>query len=317
MASPATIDRRRFLRTVGGLGSLLPLTGCNLFPWKPDPPLPEPPAPDFTKEQIVGHLNENIDKLRSWRSSNVSITARQQGGIPIKLSAFVAVEAPRNLRIRAKSMLRGDEADFGSNDDGFWVWFRESPQKVVFTAKHEEVYRVQTRLHLPFDPDWLMEALGVVPIDPSTVSLERNDPRGHLVDLFEERILANGQRVRLATTVDVKTGLIMGRTLYDPQGGMVARATISKHRVHDHDKPHGGVVIPHHVKLEWPTVKSSMAFTIGRVDVNPSDIDQVTFQVPTIKGCVHRDLLHEMPAPGGPPRTALGHPDNKGFEWDD
>lgn len=304
MASPNTVsrtnpleERRRALRVVlAGCVGLLPSTGCKLFDWPRfgEPDLPKPPAPDFTKAQIVSHLNQNIDKLESWRSSDVRITARQDGGFPIKLSAFVAVDRPRNLRIRAKSMLRGDEVDFGSNDDGFWVWLRESPQKVVFTAKHDEVHRVQTRLHLPFDPDWLIEALGVVPIDPSLVALERTDPRGEVVDLFEERILANGQRVKVATTVDVRRGLIVGRTLYDPRGGLVARASITKHRVHDHDQPHGGVVMPHEVRLEWPTVKTVMNLSIGRIDVNPRDVPVATFQIPTIKGCPECRIAEEM-----------------------
>ena len=41
----------------------------------------------------------------------------------------------------------------------------------VIEAKHEDVQNSQMLSQIPFQPDWLMEALGVVPIDTQHVSL--------------------------------------------------------------------------------------------------------------------------------------------------
>ncbi|MGH7127554.1 MAG: hypothetical protein ACREIV_03230, partial [Planctomycetaceae bacterium] len=129
-------------------------------------PVGPPVQAGVSKEELIARLNTNITKVYSWRSTNVDIHARGPLGLPVKLDAQIAVEAPRNFRLRARSFA-GDEADFGSNSERFWFWIRHTRPKRVFTARHEEADRAIARLPIPLRPDWLMEVLGVVPIDPN------------------------------------------------------------------------------------------------------------------------------------------------------
>jgi len=126
---------------------------------------------EATKEEIVAHLNANASRLTAWRSTKVGIHLKQKGSIPVDLTAQMAVEGPRNFRLRASSLL-GEEADFGSNQERFWFWIRRSPQPYVITAAHQDMETAQQQLPIPFDPGWVMEAFGVMMIDPTKYEME-------------------------------------------------------------------------------------------------------------------------------------------------
>ena len=278
----------RLLRAVLLLAMCSPLPGCVFSNWFnttfPDGPfkksVPCVLPPNASKSELITHLNENIAKLNAWRSTDVRIQTRGPGGIPIKLAAVIAVESPRGFRLRARSTLGGDEADFGSNAERFWFWMRRSEPKYVFTARHADLHLVQQRMRIPFQPDWLMEALGVIPLDESQYTLERSGTEAGVAKLVSDRLSPDGKLVRQVVLVDTCHGFIKQHSLHDSAGELIARATLKDHK-HDVST---GVTLPRQIDLFWPETKMSLSMHLDGVEINPTGIPEQTWQLPNIRG---------------------------------
>src|SRR5262249_54991683 len=57
--------------------------------------------PNATADEIVAYLNQNTGRIQSWRAEHVTISGP---GSPFSANAMLAVEAPRNFRLRAVSL---------------------------------------------------------------------------------------------------------------------------------------------------------------------------------------------------------------------
>src|SRR5581483_10904083 len=117
-----------------------------------------------TVAEVIDHVNANVAKIHGWRSDVVKIRA---SGVPVTLAGHMYVEREHRLRLEVKSPM-GKEADFGSNDQVFWIWSKRNqkgpePAPLIFAA-HENMDVARRRLPMPFEPPWLMEALGVAPL---------------------------------------------------------------------------------------------------------------------------------------------------------
>jgi hypothetical protein len=185
---------------------------------------------------------------------------------------MLAVERPRNFRLMVRGPV-GQEADFGANDERFWFWIRRNEPKHVFFARHADAGHVQ---QLPFQPDWLMEALGVVPIIEEEWLMQPVSASG-LVSLVSERVSATGQPVRRVMIVDPCQGAIVAHELHDPVQGLIARAELNDYR----RDPQSGIMLPHRVNLDWRQANMSMTMRIGPIEVNPSHFDATVWELPS------------------------------------
>lgn len=246
---------------------------------------PQPPcqlSPDVSQDELVDHLNRNVTQLIAWRSTNVDIQAH---GVPVRLSAILAVESPRNFRLVAKT-ISGNEADFGSNTERFWFWMRRSEPKHVFTALHDEWDAVGANVPIPFQPDWLMEVLGVIPIDATQVTLERNPNDPKTVSLVSQRQTPDGRRVRRVMRIETCYGHIVAHELYDEAGTLIGRADLSDYQT----DPDTKAELPHKIHLEWPQAQLDMTLHIGSIEVNPTNLPDRMWQMPDIPGYPTLDL---------------------------
>jgi hypothetical protein len=200
--------------------------------------------------------------------------------MPVHLGGQIAVERPRNFRLTANVLGMDEEADFGSNTDWFWFWVKRANARgkpsYVYQARHEDVANSQMLSQIPFQPDWLMEALGVVPIDAQHVTLHSEERSGQYVNLISERLSPSGQTVKKVIRVDLHRGLVLSHSLYDINGALIARAWLDQHF---RDKP-TGIVLPHLIALEWPQANLKIKLEIGQIDVNPTTIPPRNWQVP-------------------------------------
>ena len=48
--------------------------------------------PEISTTELVAHVNKNIHPLISWQSTDVHITTKTKWGIPMRISAEIAVE---------------------------------------------------------------------------------------------------------------------------------------------------------------------------------------------------------------------------------
>lgn len=251
---------------------IVALPGCAIKHWLVPKPQPVPPAlaANATLDEITDHLNKDRSQLMRWRSSQVTVTASGEGILSPRLSANICVESPRNLRLMASAI--GPEVDFGSNDERFWFWMKRQEPKVLLTGSHEGLGRQQV-LPIPFPPDWLMQALGVVPIDTSTSLLERDGSSSGRVRIVSQSS-ETGRQVKRVMVVDLHQGQIVEHILFDARNQMLASAKLSEFK----QEPNGGVTLAHKIELIWPEMKSVLTLDIGRIEVN-QDIPATTWQM--------------------------------------
>ncbi len=79
-------------------------------------------------------------------------------------------ERPRRFRMTGGvSRMTGTEFDLGSNDELFWMATRHGPSPTLYYARHDEFAVQMDRQILPVSPEWLVEAMGIVELDPGTL----------------------------------------------------------------------------------------------------------------------------------------------------
>ena len=126
-------------------------------------PLPRVLPPSPTLEQVIDVVNRNSSQIRAFSTNHASLSG---SGFP-SLGASVAFERPRRFRLRAGTGLTGTEIDLGSNDELFWFWMRRNQPPAIYYCRHDQFATSQARLTTPFEPGWLIEALGVMEFDPA------------------------------------------------------------------------------------------------------------------------------------------------------
>lgn len=229
-----------------------------------------PPHP--TAEELVDYLNQNVERVQAWRASRVRLRANN-----IPLTADIAVEKERRLRIVVNSVA-GNELDLGSNQDVFWFWAKRQQPAAVLYANHEQLDVVRETLQIPFEPGWLMEALGVAPIPLEGTSIESAGP--NLSRLTSSHVNAHGRPMRKVITVDTCHGRIMEHSIWDASGRRIAHAQFTKHRL----DPATGVILAHGIRIEWPQADITLVMDLGQVEVNPIGMPTKIFDMPHMPG---------------------------------
>ncbi len=253
------------------------VSGRRMFAGRPRDPMAGAPQLHNHRnpplEEVVAHLNHNTDKIKSWRADNVKI---QTNGW--SLSGKLAVEKESRIRLVVSSPL-GNEVDLGSNDERFWVWSRR-PEPTFLTCKHENMEVARQKMGIPFEPEWLMQALSISRLPVAEVKMEAA-PTLEQARLVQEVVSAHGIPFRRVVLVDLKRGIVVEHSLYDYNSVRIAVAKLSGHR---HDKA-TGVVLPHRVMLELPQNQMSMTMDLGKIQINPQSIPTQIWDMPEMPRC--------------------------------
>ena len=238
-------------------------------------------------EEIVSLLNQNTQRIQSWRANGVTITVNG-----FKLPGTLAAEKGGHVRLLVTSPLGSKEFDLGSNDERFWVCSRRMDPSFV-TCRHENMEAARQQMGIPFEPKWLMQTLGVEPLSTAGMKMEL-DPSRPQARLVEEVTTAHGRPLRRTVLVDLKMGTVIEYSLYSYDGARVALARLSGH------KNENGVVLPHRVVLDLPQNRMSMTMDLREIQVNTQTIPSEIWEMPESPGypVVHLDA--------GIPPTRIG-----------
>ncbi|MDY0167200.1 MAG: hypothetical protein RBS80_11695 [Thermoguttaceae bacterium] len=247
--------------------------------------------PTASLEQVIETVNRNSGGIHAFSSMEASISSP---GMPT-LRANLAYHRPQRFRLRAQTAMTGAEVDLGSNDELFWFWIRRSEPPAVYFCRHEQLATSQARHALPFDPSWLIEALGVVEFDPA---LPHQGPYPLPGDRFEVRTVRETPQgpVTKSTVIDAASGWVVEQHLYDAAGQRMASAVAEQHR----RDPLTNLVLPRVVKIESPQAQFSMRINLGNVQINrlsgnPAEL----WSMPRYPGAAVVDLGAPAPALSG------------------
>ncbi|MCI0358849.1 MAG: hypothetical protein L0211_10240 [Planctomycetaceae bacterium] len=271
----------------------------------------EPPPILFnalpSRDEAVAAINANSARIQSLQTQGATVSIP---GAP-SISAEIALEKPKNFRFRASTFL-GSELDLGSNSEQFWFWAARAPEPHVFFARHDLFAGSRARQMLPIEPTWLIEALGVVEIDPATIlegPIKAGDDRVELRTMMQA---SAGEFTRLVQ-IHGRHGWILEQHLYDGRGQLIASARNLQHEYYHID----GVSLPKRIEVEVPQGKLRFQLDISKWAINQQPPEgQALYELPRTQLGNYRFVDIADPnfvPPGGtipvdapPPRSVSG-----------
>jgi hypothetical protein len=277
------------------LATLVAQEGCTwLQRWnlvQEPPPRILPPGAGL--EQVIAAVNRNNSQIQSLSSDSAWISGP---GYPT-LRAHIAFQRPCNFRLRADTGLTGAEVDLGSNDQIFWFWIKRNPPPAVYYCRHDQFPTSQARQMIPIDPNWLIEALGTLVIDPALPHQGPYPDKGNRIQIRTIRETPEGPNMKI-TIIDSVSAWVMEQRIYDTQGQLRASSVVENYR----RDPRTGVYVPTAVRVECPAVGFSMRVDLGAVVVNQLQGNPVElWSMPNYPGYPPFDLGMPNPAYGPPP----------------
>ncbi|MGC4006878.1 MAG: hypothetical protein QM811_28640 [Pirellulales bacterium] len=84
-----------------------------------------------------------------------------------RLAFEPCARATAQLPLAQDTALTGAELDVGSNPQDYWLWVKRNEPKAFFYGRHDQYAQSQARQILPIEPEWLIEAFGLVTFDPA------------------------------------------------------------------------------------------------------------------------------------------------------
>ena len=251
-----------------------------------------------TLEQVIDVVNNNSARVQSYSTTDARIDIPGMLG----LRGTIAIERPWRFRLRAGTGLTGPEVDLGSNDELFWVWVRRSQPPAVHFCRHDQFALGNARHVMPVEPQWLIDALGLVSFDPGAEHRGPFPRRDGNLEIRSTRSLASGTagppgpRNKI-TVIDRHRGWVLEQHVYSATGELLAIATASEHRY----DPEMGVSLPRRVAIQMPPANLSLTIDLGNFQINQLVGDPAQmWSKPTYAGYPEIDLspsLQYFPPP--------------------
>lgn len=299
------------MRRLGGvLGlAILLLAGCNgtsklsgIF--RPNQAVAvNPQAPPPTAAGLVDYLNRNSRQIQSMEVMDLDLDAKQ-GLTPVGLTGKLVCARPRYFRLGA-NLVGSRAADIGSNDQEFWFWISKADPPYLFHCTYADYGAGKARMPFPFQPEWIMEALGMGEYGaPENYQLV---PRGNSLLLVQHTTSPQGQPLQkiIFFNNDHRAPVrVTEFRVQDAKGQIVCSAHVGE------VQNVNGVLVPKRVTLSWPAEKLELKMHLGDVRLNqPLDQARMTalFQRPSWPGVTSYDLARGRDLPTNSIRPAGGY----------
>lgn len=274
------------------------------------PPVAEFPPPPVifqstpTLDEVAAAVNRT-DKITKLQTNSARVTAPSMS--ETQLSASLMLERPKRFRLRGSIRpLPTTLVDLGSNEQVFWLQVPEGMRPTLYFARHNEYASQSQRMILPVDPTWLIDALGLVHIDPAQVTEgPTRRPDGQL-EIRSDLPMPDGLYRRVCV-IDSEAGFVTEQYLYGHDNRLVARATAAKHRYYEEFD----CSLPHQVRVELQPAAGpplTLEMKIGDYALNQIlSGDPNLFAMPTDAGA-QWDLARLGGPPAAPPASSNGDP---------
>ena len=173
------------------------------------------------QQKLIADINAVSTRIRQL-DSRVTLAIP---GSP-KIHGQLQIEFPNRMRLKAGIMGMSEAGvDAGSNDNLFWVWTKVATPgqpPSMFYARHDTFQTSRFKQQLPFEPRWLIDALGILKLDP------RGKHHGPFSDdagrMWLYSVLDPGTQSQLtrALLINATSGIIEQVAIYNGQNKLVA-----------------------------------------------------------------------------------------------
>jgi hypothetical protein len=257
------------------------------------------PTDSPTAPQLVKYLNDNAARLQSLECRDLWIAAKQ-GGQAIDMPGLMVCQKPRNFRLNAKAV--GNPAvDLGSNQNEFWYWINKSDPPYLFHCAYQDLADGKARaMPFPFQPEWVMEALGMATYDPAGDYEVRNSQ--NTIELIQKTRSPQGQPIRKVTVFNrqaTRSGqpVVAAYALQDANGKTICTATVNEVKT---DR-NSGATVPLQVHLSWPQQQIDLKMKFDNLIVNQlaSERASALFTRPLMPNTPSYDLARGLDQPTG------------------
>ncbi|TWT65126.1 hypothetical protein [Allorhodopirellula solitaria] len=265
----------------------------------PPPPVVLPAAPDINA--LAAAVNRT-DAIRELSTNSATLDVLSMTAVP-KLTATMHLQRERNFRLKASiPLIMGSGIDLGSNSKEFWFEVPEGMSQTLYYANHEQYSHNLQRAILPVDPSWLIEAIGLARLDPTTVIAGPVTRTDGLIEVRNSVSTAAGTYQRVCF-IEPTAGYISHLFLYSPNGRLVAKSFSSEHEYFESVDS----VLPHRVKIElFPSAGPPLAMQLHVPTYSINQLlsgDPQLFQMPATENRL--DLLQMT---GMPQATSYSPP---------
>ena len=216
--------------------------------------------------------------------------------------------APTLATTGRRPVTNAPELDLGSNDELFWLWVRQNEPPAMFVCRHDQFAFSNARQIIPVEPEWLIEALGLVHFDPNE-PLEGPFPvHGDRVEIHSKKQSMLGE-LKKVTVVDLWEGTVVEQDLYTPDTKLLAISRTS-HFTHESQS---SAALPRSIDIEWPTAQLSFHLDVTDWLVNAIAPNNMSLWTkPEYPGYPNIDLAdphYQFSLPGSaPPVNRMGAP---------
>ncbi len=299
-----TVGRRTWLLTALAVG----LTGCRAAGTGSLAPRSRPSLAHkaFDLDAFVAEHNRNAESIQSFEARS-SITANNRGHYG--LDGKIAMERPRNFKLDLSFM--GDtKGDIGSNDDEFWFWFTNKEDRSIYWCKYADV--PSSTLPVTYQPDWIIEAMGLQPIPPqeaSQIRVHDGVEPGTSILTFPV-VRDRGEPYSREMIVGNTDHRIRRLIIFSerPRREPIAQATLGSYAAYgtsaavaasSNDLDAGAAgnrvaksYLPQEIKLEWRRDQLALKVALKQVQINQFDHTRSAdlFVEPTMPGYQRRNL---------------------------
>lgn len=235
-------------------------------------PAPFPPPPPVLNEtpsieEVTTAVNRTF-AITQLSTISATVDVLSMPSLP-KLSGSLNIQRERQFRLQASlPIVLGSALDLGSNHEAFWFEIPEgmSMSKTLYYATHEKYRQQLNRAILPVDPTWLIDALGLIQIDPATVvagPVVRPDGK---LEIRNAISMPDGTYQRVCFIAN-PGGYVTDQLLYGPDGALIASSQATNHQFYEQQQ----CVLPHVVTIHLTPATGpplSMRIDVGTYAVN-------------------------------------------------
>jgi hypothetical protein len=260
------------------------------------------PAETPTSAQLVRYLNRTSEKINVLECSDVTIDGKQGSQAAPTVYGDMVCQKPRNFRLQAK-FVSNPAVDIGSNDQELWYWVGKADPH-VFHVSYKDLANVKD-MPFPFQPDWVLEALGMATYDENKTYKLGSNATEWLLE--EDATSPQGQPVKKITvfnkgTTRGSTPQVTAHRLYDANNNLICSASI----IEVQQDAATSTVVPRKVVLSWPKEKMELKMTIGEArvarDLDPKRAESL-FQRNGLSNLPSYDLARGTEPQGGVQRV--------------